>query len=456
MVNTMTALTRKLRYTAALCALLFVYGNTAYAAPGTLATAPLFVSTAVEPNIFLTLDDSGSMYWEHMVGDNIAGFTANSGRPLVGNYFRRYWHPDWYTDTTVMPPVGYVHSDPAVTWDEDMWVMRNHNVNTLYYNPDTEYAPWQGFDASGNPLYQDANPTAVRFHPDNTSPVTDLTQTFDFYDYDDCNCWRLNSLFIPSYYIWDDKNTTNPALSKNGVVDPSDDHTLIEIKPTRTTYPSGRTYAEELQNFANWFQYYIKREYAAKAAIGGVITNTDAARMGLDIFNLGHQVDVRTMTDPNNKVALLNSFYNIPSTGHTPARTAMRRVGELFRQTTSTAPILNTANGGECQQNFNIVMSDGFWNGATPSGIGNADYSASADGGFDGNQNESIDGGNYEDNVSSTLADVAMHYYETDLRPDLANNVPTSPGIDLADHQHRRVPVPLGCDQDVVDPDLIP
>ncbi|MCC6990121.1 MAG: hypothetical protein IT181_14040, partial [Acidobacteria bacterium] len=30
----------------------------------------------------------------------------------------------------------------------------------------------------------------------------------------------------------------------------------IEIRSTNTTYPSGRSYANELQNFANWFQYH--------------------------------------------------------------------------------------------------------------------------------------------------------------------------------------------------------
>ena len=37
--------------------------QSAYAAPGTLARAPLFLSTIVEPNVFFTLDDSGSMDW---------------------------------------------------------------------------------------------------------------------------------------------------------------------------------------------------------------------------------------------------------------------------------------------------------------------------------------------------------------------------------------------------------
>ena len=35
--------------------------QSAHAAPGALATAPLFLSTIVEPNVYFTVDDSGSM-----------------------------------------------------------------------------------------------------------------------------------------------------------------------------------------------------------------------------------------------------------------------------------------------------------------------------------------------------------------------------------------------------------
>ena len=51
--------------------------QSAYAAPGTLATAPLFLSTLVEPNVFFTLDDSGSMGWNLMVQEGTAGFTLH-------------------------------------------------------------------------------------------------------------------------------------------------------------------------------------------------------------------------------------------------------------------------------------------------------------------------------------------------------------------------------------------
>jgi type IV pilus assembly protein PilY1 len=429
MVNTMNVLTRNLAHSALLTVLVLSGGNQAYAAPGTLSTAPLFVSTAVEPNIFLTLDDSGSMDWEMMYPDGTAGFVSDSGIPQVGRFFRYYWNPDPYNDRSVMPPATFVHPDPLVTWDDDMWVMRNHNANKLYYNPETNYTPWPGVDALGNQLYIDNLATAALITHPNQATVDNLTRQYDFFDYDSpgCNggCRLVDALYIPSYYVWSDTNA-DPALAGNGIIDASDGHTLIEIKTGNAPFPTGRSYAEEIRNFANWYQYYRKREFASKAAIGGVINTTNTARMGLDIFNLGHQTNVTSMSSPANKLALLNTFYNIPSDGITPARTALQRVGELFKQSTATAPILNAAGGGECKQNFNIVMTDGFWNGPNPANIDNAD----------GDGDTVFDGGTYADQFDNTLADVAMNYYEDDLRTDLINNVPTQPGVDEADHQH--------------------
>ena len=60
----------------------------AYAAPGTLPRAPLFLSSVVEPNIFFTLDDSGSMNWGPMVKNGTGGFFAASGLPVIDGFER--------------------------------------------------------------------------------------------------------------------------------------------------------------------------------------------------------------------------------------------------------------------------------------------------------------------------------------------------------------------------------
>ena len=429
--------------------------QSAYAAPGTLATAPLFLSTIVEPNVFFNLDDSGSMNWNPIFVDGTAGVVNNpgTGLPMIDGDDRAYYNPSFtrlYTNRGYLPPWG-VSAAPLVDqteWDRT-WVVRNHLANKNYYNPNVIYTPWAGTKADGSPMYIDAVPTAALqdpFYPAWGS--VDLTARQD---------WPggyTNVYYIPTYFIWDDDikipddgsgNLTDtnidglfdsadgtPAIP-DGIMDWNDGRRRVEILAA----------SPEMQNFANWFQYYRSRINATKAIIGRTINNTDASRMGASFFNntIG-RVDVETMSDPAKKRDLLKELYSliIPRRG-TPARISMHDVGRYFDNTGASAPILSAANGGECQQNFNILMSDGFWNGNSP-GVGKADKSGgggSQNTPFDGDASESNDGGNYEDDLSNTLADTAMYDYERDLRGDLADRVPfqADPNITVyAEHQH--------------------
>jgi type IV pilus assembly protein PilY1 len=99
-------------------------------------------------------------------------------------------------------------------------------------------------------------------------------------------------------------------------------------------------------------------------------------------------------------------------------------------------PFVNATAGGECQQAFAIVMTDGYWNGASPN-IGNADDSSNLPYSFQDGDNDHL----YSDGYSDTLADVAMYFYQNDLSSTLDNNVPTNPevvptGHDPANWQH--------------------
>jgi len=387
-----------------------------YAGPGQLPAAPLFLSSIVEPNVFMTLDDSGSMDWGLIVGEGTGGLATSGGMPYISGRYRAYYSPTFsllYGNFyPVLPPADGTDAE----WDKG-WVARNSRGNKNYYDPTATYEPWAGTDASGNPMYLDADPTAVLKDPnDPNGEKMDLTI---FYTFKEGSKESLK-MWIPTYFTWTDTDG-------NGVLDQTDAHTRVLIA-------SG---TREMQNFANWFQYYRSRINASKAVFGRTINNTDASRIGLSLYNNGRQQDVVTMSDPVKKRALLASLYKIVIRAQgTPARRALEAVGDYFSQTGTGAPIVDKASGGECQQNFNLLMSDGFWNGNDPS-VGNADISGGAgDTKFDGDASQSNDGGNYADAYSETLADVAMTYYENDLRPLLADKVPTQSTVDDAAHQH--------------------
>lgn len=420
--------------------------NISFAAPGNLPKTPLFLTNAVEPNIFYALDDSGSMEWEQMVSQGTAGMYTDGGVPIRGGVRRYYILPtnangiDGYYASNFYP-----YTVPSTATDSLAWIQKTHHGNALYYNPSIKYEPWSGTDALGNPLYTSVtDATKALIDPNNPSFGTfDLTTSKTFTGY--MSGWVTTTIFPATYFEWVDTDS-------DGVLENTDGNVRVEIK-SGNTFSSGRTYADEILNFANWFQYYRKRSYVAKAALGVTVNNTDAYRMGIDIFTGGHQVDAESMSVPASKAAMFNSLYNLgiycgpgkgsiyPTSCHgTPALASLDRVGRLFQGSTSNpSPIQSLGDGGECQQNFSMLVSDGYWNDSTaPAGIGNADKddSGSQETYLDSNSNVlRFDGGHYDDNHSVTLADVAMHYYEHDLSA-LDDLVPTQTGVDEADHQH--------------------
>lgn len=115
---------------------------------------------------------------------------------------------------------------------------------------------------------------------------------------------------------------------------------------------------------------------------------------------------------------LLDMLYGVDSNGSTPLRTALKAVGRYYDQddsytgiTGASNPFQSESDGGACQQAFAILMTDGYYNGTSPS-VGNVD---------------SDNGAPYADSYSETLADVAMYYYENDLSSSLPDHLPTNP-----------------------------
>lgn len=167
---------------------------------------------------------------------------------------------------------------------------------------------------------------------------------------------------------------------------------------------NNRTVAQAKTNIANWYSFSRNRVSVTKSAVASVVTDNPSFRYGLSVINhpenlLVEHPDGLTGFLAHNKSMLdsLNS-YEFPNRG-TPLRQGLQYAGEYYAgNKTTNDPIDYT-----CQQNFTILMTDGHWNGAAPTGIADEDG----------------------DGHSQTLADVAKYYYDTDLSP-MADNVPTS------------------------------
>jgi hypothetical protein len=133
-----------------------------------------------------------------------------------------------------------------------------------------------------------------------------------------------------------------------------------------TATPTTCTYAQEIQNFANWFQYYRTREYAAKAGMGKVIAQVQDVRVGYLTTSNPTSEDIREMNNlytEGNKKLLLDNIYSVESRSQgSPQRQLLDRAGAVFSCQGGFQPCPRLPEpAGFCQQNFALLLTDGYW-----------------------------------------------------------------------------------------------
>jgi len=365
-------------------------------------------------------------------------------------------------DSAGMLATEAIDASGAGTGTLDMWIRKgddafsedpdgNEDFVVEYRSDGGAWVPMETFPASapdGEVFTRSYSLPGDALHADTRFRFRILSgdgPTWDFWHFDDVEITVDGATVFSDDFetgdlqvaLWGD-TSINATGTPNGIVDLWDSHKIVEVGNggvtiTEVTYnpdetglnPSttvttnadvqaefGMTLAELQQNIANWYAYSRRRSFVAAAAIGSVLENNPNFRYGLNTINDDEFVEVPTaasgdFTSHNDN--LFAEFKDEHPGGGTPLRRGLERVGEYFSGNLSGTddPIVH-----ECQKNFAILMSDGFWNGGDP------------------NVNNDVDG----DGFNGTLADVARHYYETDLSP-LPNEVPPDPA-DPADWQH--------------------
>lgn len=401
--------------------------QTAQAADLNIAQSPLFVATNVEPNVMFTLDDSGSMQWEYMPDGNQFRFTL-------------YMFP---RPNSLYGGEDYDNQVPSFR-DNSLhnYFGRSAANNGVFYNPDITYSPWSRADGTEMP---NANPTAALYNPalagrgalDLTVEQTQSAVWFrgDAFNQGICDPCNGNHTYWPiTYYNY---NGGDPTVRAN--------YTRVQITaatPAGATFtsPGGetRTRNEEIQNFANWFQYHRSRILTSRGAIGRAFTRMpDQARVGFAAINEPGALITEVIDfDIGGRGPFYDGLYDrVLNRRGTPLRQAANSVGQYFERTDDAGPWSTTpgARGGDdlaCRQSFHILMSDGFWNGPNPT-LGNVDNEAGTtitgpDIGAGAQSFTYAPVSPFRDSHANTLADVAMHYWKRDLRPDVPNMVSTT------------------------------
>jgi type IV pilus assembly protein PilY1 len=401
-----------------------------------LAEVPLYLTAGVQPNLMFILDDSGSMQWEHMPDGGGMGFSVYMfPRPadLYGGTVYNNQVPNFAADN--------VHN----------FYGRSATNNAVFYNPDIDYVPWSNPDGSS---MADANPAAALYNPvtpalGSLNLTAQQTQVATWFAHttnlNSANCAPCggNHTYWPITYF----NYLGGDPVQAGSYQMVQITTATAASDTFTS-PNGtvRTRDQEIQNFANWFQYYRSRILAARAGIGrafgvqgenmrvgfGSLNKGAAAIDGVNTGTIIRGVRSFSGTDRDDFFDLL--YDHTINDRFTPLRRALNDAGSYYSRSDNAGPWGNTPGDNSdssshlsCRQSYTILMTDGFWNGPDPT-VGNAD-------GTDGPTITDPEGQTYQytaadpyqDSFSNTLADVAMEYWKNDLRTDIVNGVPSSP-----------------------------
>lgn len=375
----------------------------------------LSTSKRIPANILMVLDDSGSMAWEYMPDDD----------PLKQG------------------------------WDYS-FSLKNYNINPLAYNPGKAYQPWMNW-----------NNTRLTGGQDYFSVYTDDTLTKNADDSRLSSTGSLKSsswrvlFYVPknsslasgdkdprNYYEYSVKYSGSTPTFQRCSETSSSDYSFDNSCTSGVSTPSGRDWSIELTNYATWYSYYRTRNKMAKAGASEAFAQLDENyRVGFDtIWNK----DWVNSTSPaantpafpipagdgkfssSNRKDWFNQLFYSEASGGTPLRSALRRAGKYYQSETPWDSVDDKGNATylACRQSFTILTTDGFWNSDSGFSIG-GDID-----GKDGPVYTAVDkskggykaGPPYKDGASTsysnTLADVAMYYWENDLRGDLDNVVP--------------------------------
>lgn len=430
-----------------------------------VASLPLKASVLAKPNVIFGLDDSSSMDSEVMLPTNDGAFwwdyNAKSGWDASGVLHYNaagnsgsQWRKMVYLFPNGTGSGNRVLNDGAndhfaIPPTAAFAFLRSRAYNSIYYDTTVTYAPWApGYVGSAVVSYANATATAAKSNPAYGSDTFDVKNTKALTTTDNHVFTAFPGMTLPAgakkrecdgnnancAASWSDVGTTDQTAANSKVtrlamayhpatfymketctvdgsacVSAPDGATLkrYEIKDGNT-FPSGRTYAAELQNFANWFQYYRKRKMMLNAAVGEVLEPLTGLRLGFMRFNSRPNSTTRvTMYDTDASSAAVNGrkvaglFYETNGSGGTPTRETLDRIGEEYMNT--SGPVQYA-----CQRNAAFVMTDGFANVAsvTIPAYDKATWGADAP---------------FATTHANSLADIALSYFTTNIRSTLAS-----------------------------------
>ena len=429
----------------------------------TVSQSPLSLTIGVPPNMVMTLDDSGSMRWA-FAPDGVSGIHA-SRRAKSSDFNPLYFNPN----ATYSAPIvfntsgdevqlstsfsaaslnGYktnlgvidLRSDYKFTWSYDLLSSQatsygySNTSNRLGENPSADFPSCYvtSLSVGQSKTCTDAGRTITITRTANTgnpgNPNINCTATTSGWANGTCSYNSNNGRYtgswlragVPAYYY-----TYDPSLANNCTKDNDNCYRLNFVN------------ADQQKNFANWYSFYRNRALATISAAALAFYDLSPA-VRLTWQGLGNctTLDGGSTTNcydntfqaytPEHKGQLYAWMQNINFNQSTYLPAAMKRAGEFLKTENAWKKTPNgtgntTQNTYACRASYHILMTDGQWNSTTsmPSSFRDDASTFNLPDGRAYSQRRP-----YYDTQAETLADLAMHYWATDLNSTLDNDVP--------------------------------
>ncbi|MBS0309610.1 MAG: hypothetical protein JSS58_11670, partial [Proteobacteria bacterium] len=388
-----------------------------------LSTSPLVTSSSssVLPNIFLMMDDSGSMNWDYMpdVGNNPVfgtskyGYASNQCNGVFYNPAIKYLPPITYDGVT-----SYSNASFTGAWMDGY----KTSLGTLNLSTGFTLGLYQSYSAPGGgvPAYyynylgtQTADSqknyyksTTTFYKECNTTAADNPTATLTV---SGSGSTSVTSITVNGVSIMSGASTANtststvaaniaakitaagysatasgstvtitgpasaaailPVVTQTGgmSIAPSAFTPFAKVVVSATSGPGG---TDERQNFANWFSYYRTRINMMKSGTGFAFRSLDNHyRVGFATMNNngGSKFLNLATFDATQKQNWYTMLYSTSVNNSTPLLKALSNVGRMYgnKLTTLNGVAVSDPMQYSCQQNFTILSTDGFWNDAT-------------------------------------------------------------------------------------------
>jgi len=397
-----------------------------------LPVSPISLQAVGDPNIALTIDDSGSMSWDAVPDSK------------TGAQVRRRFAADW---------------------------------NSLSYNPFTVYEAPYSTALDGTKLVSTFAAAPINGYnaAGGTANLSNNYQSHWAYTSGNLGCYGSCTAYGAGQAAMDDRGTlggafavgpaffyvffnslgpgnvlpapgTDASTFVRNVVAPGGCAGLADVNNDACYVRKAVTVTHE-QNYANWYSFYRTRHLAtitgANLAFYDLPLNYRVTWQNLTrctAFNSANCLGwddvaranpIRPFTTAAHRQRFFEWLQKVPHHFGTPLVQAMERAGAFYTGSAAgvESSIANqpgisltgpgTAPTSTCRPNYHVMMTDGLWNGGA-SGRGNVDNTAIAalpDG------TPYLPAAPYRDTTAGTLADVAFHYWSQDAQPGLANDL---------------------------------